>query len=429
MGDILFPSGFLWGSATSAHQVEGHNTNNDWWVWEQAGKVKEPSGLACDQYRRFREDFDLAKSLHHTAHRFSLEWSRIEPREGEFDETAIAHYREVIAALRERGLEPLVTLHHYTNPLWLANQGGWTNPKVVEAFARFTQRVVEALGDQVRYWLTINEPMVYAVMHYLDGVGPPGERNNVRLFVRVVEHLIRAHAVSSQLIHHVAKASRWDVRVSLANHAQPFPPCRPWWPIDRVAAGFAEHVYNQRFLKALVEGEWKFPGFPRVRIPEARGSLDFIGMNYYGRVFLRSSLVGSLWWGSRCSTRHHTNVTERNFLEWDVYPPGIRQILQWTVPYRLPVLITENGICTTDDAQRTRFILNHLRWVGRAVQEGVPVIGYLYWSLLDNFEWAHGYTPRFGLIEVDYSTQARRVRESARRFADVCRTNRLPDNP
>ena len=427
MSDFCFPDGFLWGAATSSHQIEGHNTNNDWWAWEQAGKVKEPSGPACDHYRRFREDCDLAKSLHQNAHRFSIEWSRVEPREGAFDEAALAHYREVVQALRERGVEPIVTLHHYTNPLWLAAKGGWLNPKIVEWFARYTQRVVEALGAEARYWLTINEPMVYAVMHYLDGVGPPGERN-VTSFFRVVEHLIRAHAAGYHAIHRVAASGGWPVRVSLAKHTQPFPPCRPWFPLDRLIASVTQRVYNQRFLDALVEGRYRVPGRPTLRIPEAAQTLDFIGVNYYGRVFLRFVPKAHQWWGVRCSTRHHREVTERNALDWDVSPPGIRQILQWAAAYRRPVIVTENGICTTDDRQRERFILNHLRQVGRALQEGVPVIGYLYWSLLDNFEWAQGYGPRFGLVDVDYRTQERRVRDSARRFAEVCRTNRLPDS-
>jgi len=425
MSEFVFPQGFLWGTATSAHQVEGNNTNNDWWAWEQAGKVKEPSGLACDHYRRFREDFDHAKTLHQNAHRFSVEWSRIEPREGEWDEAALAHYQEVIRALRERGIEPIVTLHHYTNPLWLAAKGGWANPKVVDDFARYSRRVVEALGEQVRYWLTINEPMVYMSMHYLDGVGPPGE-HNVRLAFQVMEHLIRAHAASYHAIHQVAQSHGWPAIVSLAKHAQMFVPCRRWWPGDRVIAAVTERIYNHRVLAALMEGRVKLPGQRTIHIPEATNTLDFIGMNYYGRVFMRLQRGGrSQWWGVRCSTRHHREVIERNCLDWDVYPPGIGQIIRWALPYKRPILITENGICTTDDSQRERFILRHLAVVARAIQAGIPVIGYLYWSLLDNFEWSHGFGPRFGLVEVDYQTQARRVRPSAHRFAEICCTNCL----
>jgi len=425
MSEFVFPHGFLWGTAASAHQVEGNNTNNDWWAWEQHGRVREPSGQACDHYRRFREDFDLAQQLAHNAHRFSVEWSRVEPEEGRFSDEALAHYRDVVQHLRRRGMEPIVTLHHYTNPLWLERKGGWTNRQVVEHFARFARRVAEALGGEVLYWLTINEPMVYIWMHYLDGVGPPGEHNLI-LSYRVMEHLVRAHIAAYHAIHDVARSRKLPAQVSVAMHAQPFWPCRWWWPGDRIVAGMTEQMYNQHLLDALIDGVLRIPYGRRVRLADATNTLDFIGMNYYGRVFLRMGTIGNRQWvGRRCSTWHHREVTERNGLDWDIYPPGMAQVVRWAAPYRCPVLITENGICTADDGQRSRFILRHLAVVARLLQQGVPVLGYLYWSLLDNFEWAEGYAPRFGLIEVDYATQARRVRDSARTFAEVCRTNRL----
>ncbi len=425
MTEFQFPSGFLWGSATSAHQVEGNNSNNDWWAWEQAGRVKEPSGRACEQYQRFEGDFDLAKELHHNAHRFSIEWSRIEPRFGERDEAAIAHYRQLVAALRARGLEPIVTLHHFTNPQWLLAKGGWASPKVVDLFARYTRWMVEALGE-VRYWLTINEPLVYANMHYLDGTGPPGARNVGQGFL-VIEHLARAHAAAYRVIHDHARASGREVMVSFAHHTQPFLPCKPWWIGDRLIAEETQRVYNHRMLETLTDGSLRLPGRPIARIQEAANTLDFLGFNYYGRIFLHLGFSGfSQWLGARCSTRHHREVIERNALDWDVYPPGIYDVLHWAKPYRRPVLITENGICTHDDTQRERFITRHVQWVARAVQEGLHVIGYLYWSLLDNFEWAEGYGPRFGLIEMDYKTQQRTIRPSARRFAEICRINRVP---
>jgi len=423
MPDVIFPPGFLWGTATSAHQVEGHNTNNDWWAWEQAGRVKEPSGTACDHYRRFREDFDLAKQLGHNTHRFSIEWSRIEPREGEFDEQAIAHYQEVVHALRQRQIEPVVTLHHFTNPLWLAKQDGWANPRVVDRFARYVRRVAEALD--VRYWATINEPMVYVWMHYLAGTGPPGEHDLSRAS-RVIEHLVRAHVAAYHILHEVADGTGRQVRVGIATHLQPFLPCRRWWFPDRVVASLTHQAYNLGFLDAITEGRLRQPGKRPIMIPDGRDCMDFLGMHYYGRAFMRwGALRARERLGRRCDTRHHRQVTERNALNWDVYPPGIAEIIRWGARYRRPVFITENGICTTDDAQRARFILRHLAWVAQAIQEGIPVIGYLYWSLLDNFEWAEGYRPRFGLIEMDYPTQTRRIRPSANRFSEVCRSNHL----
>lgn len=427
MSIFTFPSGFLWGTATSSHQVEGHNTNNDWWAWEQAGRVKESSGAACDHYRRFGEDFDLAKQLGHNAHRFSIEWSRVEPREGTFSDEALAHYQQVVQALRQRQIEPIVTLHHFTTPLWLAKQDGWANPLVVDRFARYAARMAEALD--VRYWAPINEPMVYVWMHYLAGTGPPGA-TSLPLASRVIEHLVRAHAAAYRAIHDAAARAGRPAQVGVATHLQPFLPCRRWWLPDRWIAGVTHHAYNLSFLDAVTEGRLRRFGKRPVVIADGRDCLDFLGMHYYGRAFMRWVSVGAKEWGGvRCDTRHHRAVTERNALGWDVYPPGIAEIIRWGRIYQRPIFITENGICTLDDTQRERFILRHVAEVAGAIQDGVPVMGYLYWSLLDNFEWAEGYGPRFGLIEMDYATQQRRIRPSAQRFAEICRSNQLVRSP
>lgn len=426
MKDIRFPDGFLWGSATSAHQVEGNTVRNDWWAWEQAGKVKEPSGLACDHYRRFPDDFDLAAQLGHTVHRFSIEWSRIEPAQGHFDEEALEHYRTVVQALRARGLEPVVTLHHFTNPQWLAEAGGWTTPDVVEWFARYTERVAKALGGMVRYWVTINEPMVYVYMHYLTGEGPPGARD-LKQALRVTEHLIRAHAVSYRILHGQASGTGAPVQVSVAKHLPVFVPCRRWWPLDRMATSLSDRFFNTAFLDGVTEGRWRVPGLPTLRIPEAQGTLDMLGVNFYRRHFIRCRPLAGEWLGSSCELGHHVGeMKERTtWMGWEVHPESFFHTLKRWARLGLPMFVTENGTCMADDAQRWSVIARHLEAMGRACEQGVPLIGYCYWSLLDNFEWAHGYAPRFGLVEVDYATQERRVRQSAWRFAEVCRTNRL----
>ena len=422
--EFVFPKDFLWGAATSAHQVEGNNVHNDWWAWERAGHVKECSGLACDHYRRFESDFDLAASLGHSAHRFSIEWSRVEPSQGQFDEEALNHYREVVRALRKRRLEPVVTLHHYTNPQWLADAGGWTNTKVVDWFARYTERVVKALGAEVRWWITINEPMVYVHIHYVEGEGPPGARD-LRQAMRVTEHLIRAHAVSYHVLHDAAA-----VQVSVAKYLPVFVPCRRWWPPDRWVAALSDRLFNTGFLEALTEGQWRVPGVRRTTIREARGTLDYLGVNFYRRHFIRSGLAPGLWLGRTCDLGHHTrDVTEVTPMGWDVHPDSFFRTLTRGARLGLPIMVTENGTCLTDDERRWQYLLRHLQAMARAMEAGVRVIGYLYWSLLDNFEWAKGFGPRFGLIDVDYTTQERRIRESARRYAKVCRRNTLSIAP
>ncbi len=425
MPNFSFPSGFFWGAATSAHQVEGDNVHSDWWAWEQAGRVTEPSGIACDHYRRFRDDFDLAASLGHNAHRFSIEWSRIEPVEGRFDDGVLAHYVEVVDALRQRSLEPVVTLHHFTSPQWLTEQGGWVNPKVVDWFARYTQRIVEALGGRVRYWVTINEPMVFVNMHYVEGVGPPGARPFGDV-LRVIEHLIRAHAASYHLLHRAAPVADGACQVSVAKNLPVFIPCRRWSPLDRLASSFTDRFFNAAFLEALTEGRWAVPGVGRWNIREARGTLDYLGVNFYGRQFIRCRLRAGQWPGQTCDLTHHAReIPERSRMGWDVFPEALTQTVLRGARLKLPILVTENGTWMEADERRWRFIAQNLAALARAIDGGARVIGYLYWSLLDNFEWSHGYRPRFGLVEVDYATQARRPRNSARRYAEVCETNRL----
>ncbi len=420
-----FPPDFLWGAATSAHQVEGRNIHNDWWAWEQLGRVPEASGLACDHYHRYAADFDLASSLGHVCHRLSIEWSRIEPAPGRWNDDALEHYRCVMAALRARGLEPVVTLHHFTTPQWLAARGGWASPGIVDAFARYVRRVVEVLEDHVRWWVTINEPAVLLYQGYVMGVWPPGVRS-VRMLWQAMQHVLRAHVAAYDAIH-AGDAQRIDgpARVSLANYHVSLAPCRPTAPGDWLATVMRRRLANDVWLQALHDGYAVMPPLVPGGWGRLESWLDYIGVNYYTREFVRGD-----WWhghvlGDVCSERHHAAQGERTTMGWEVFPTGLEETLRRLRGYGLPILITENGIATDDDHQRLRFLQRHLAVVARARTEGIPVIGYCYWSLLDNFEWDRGYTQRFGLIEVDYTTQVRRVRDSARWFAQVCRTGQL----
>ncbi len=421
MARYSFPSDFLWAAATSAHQVEGHNTHSDWWAWEQAGRVKASSGAACDHYRRFEADFDLAAALGHRAHRFSIEWARIEPEPGKFDDQALAHYRAVLEALRRRNLTPLVTLHHFTTPQWVMQAGGWPDRRVVDWFARYVDRVVTALGPLATYWITINEPMVFVNMHYIQGIGPPGVRD-FRQALRVIEHLIRAHAAAYDILHRAQP----EACVSIAKHMPVFAPHNRWSVMDRIATGRTDRIFNTAFLEAVTAGVWSMPGVGTWRIPDAKDSLDFLGINFYGRQFIRWSPGPGGGLGGSCDLGHHPKeVPERTSFGWDVHPASFKRTILRGASYGVPVFITENGTWMDDDARRWRFIQRHLAAVAEAMQEGAKVLGFCYWSLLDNFEWADGFTPRFGLIEVDYRTQERRIRDSATRYAEVCRTGSL----
>ena len=419
-----FPDRFLWGASTSAHQVEGQNLHSDWWTWEQSGRVKERSGQACDHYNRFAADFDLAASLHHTAHRFSVEWARVEPAEGQWDDDALRHYAEVVRALRARRLEPILTLHHFTNPQWFLARGGWTNPKSVEWFARYAQRIAQALGEPVKYWLTINEPLVYVRMHYVQGLGPPGAQDLAQS-LEVIQHMIRAHAAAYHAIHAARRIGGIMPQVGIAHYIPEFLPCRRWSLRDRFIARLTDTIFHTGFLQGITEGRVDIPRVASWRIPEARSTLDYLGFNFYNRQFIRWAPDAGPWPGQSCEVGHHREVTERNGLGWDVSPEAFERLLIRLERLGVPILVTENGTYMEEDARRERFILRHIQAMARAMQQGAPVIGYCYWSLLDNFEWAEGFGPRFGLIEVDYATQQRTVRGSGRRYAEICQSNRI----
>ncbi len=404
---ISFPQNFLWGAVTSSYQVEGGNNNCDWWLWEQESKLKDVSAGACRHYELYKQDFDLAKSLNHNAHRLSIEWSRIEPKEGQFSSLEISHYKEVIAALRERNIEPVVTLHHFTNPLWFTKLGGWTSTKSSFYFLRYARNIVEALGDNVRYWVTINEPSVYIYYSYILGAWPPQQKSILKASY-VQDNMALSHIKAYRLIHGIYKNKGFSSpSVSAAMNMQVFTSCRKTLR-NQIAVYLRDKIYNRSFLERLIR----------------HNALDFIGLNYYSRtvVDVKGWSISNLFLDT-CEENHDS--LKKNDMGWDIYPQGLSQLLISLKKYNLPVFITENGICTSNDEQRWEFIREHLKSIAYSIDNGVNVMGYLYWSLIDNFEWDKGFRPRFGLIEVDYNTYNRTARKSAEKFAVVCKTGIL----
>ncbi len=390
---ISFPRDFFWGAATSAYQVEGDNVSSDWWEWEKRVNVKEPSGCATRHYEFYAQDFDLAKELNHNCHRLSIEWARIEPEEGKFSQKELNHYKQVILALKERSLTPIVTLHHFTNPIWFAKSGGWRNKKAGNYFLRYVEKVVSLLSSDVPFWVTINEPMVYTYFSYLLGTWPPQDKS-ILAARQVTKNLVNIHIKAYHLIRDIYKKHNLEYpKISIAQNMQAFVPC-PLTLKNKLCAYLRHKFYNLEFIERLI----------------AKRSIDFIGMNYYS-----PSWVG----------RGEHKLLRKNTMGWDIYPQGLYDLLLSLKKYRLPVFILENGVCADDDALRWDYIREHLESVNKAMLDGVRIIGYIYWSLLDNYEWDKGFGPRFGLIEVDYNTYKRSIRESAKKFSEVCKTCRL----
>ncbi len=435
MSPLKFPAGFLWGTATAAHQVEGSNDNSDWWDWEQIpGHIKnnDTSTIACDWWRgaRYCQDFDLAKTFGHNAHRLSVEWSRIEPREGEWNANAIAHYRRVLMALREREMTPLVTLHHFTNPRWLRAQGAWETDAVVPRFERFVSHVVQELGDLCDFWVTLNEPIIMVMPTYVLGEWPPGKKD-IRLAMRVLTNALRGHAAAYRAIHRIQPKAR----VGIAHNLLPFKPAHPGSALNRWAVRLQDFIYNRMFLLALRDGVLRFPMGRGQKIPEVIGTQDYIGLNFYfsRRLALDWSKPGTLF-GRTLPARPWGVTYEQELEQWfgkgDIDPEAFYQTVQWLAEYApgMPIYITENGICDRYDEMRPRYLVAHLAALHRAIQEGVPVKGYFYWTLVDNFEWAEGYTLRFGLIHVDVATQKRTPKPSAELYARIIRENQIADD-
>ncbi len=439
--ELRFPAGFLFGAATAAHQVEGGCRGNQWWEWEQvAGHIRDgsTSEVACDHYRRFREDFALARELGQQAQRISIEWSRLEPEEGRFDEREADHYRAVLDSIRENGMEPMVTLHHFTNPLWVQRQGGWENPRIVDWLAGFAGRAVRAMGDRVRSWWTINEPTVAPALCYVMGMHPPCVRDFGRA-LPVARHVLLAHGAMYRA---VKDAASHGAEAGPVLQMPLIEPLDPACEADRAAAAQQDFFFNQYFLDGLERGVVAPPIGEGEEVAGLAGSYDAIGLNYYARMLVPGGPVGQVSGladavaeASAAGGEHGPLLGARRAGEpaefvdqmgWEVHPPGLCKQLVRLAALGRPLYVTESGMATRDERARCRHLLAHLVQVHRAIEQGADVRGYMYWTLMDNFEWAEGYARTFGLIEVDRANDlARRPREAAYLYRDVARAGGL----
>ena len=406
---LKFPKKFLWGAATSAHQVEG-GTHNQWSVWELENaksraaqaeydlgdldswpRIKDQaksahnyvSGKAVDHYSRYEDDFDLLEKMNMNAFRFSIEWSRVEPNEGGWNAEAIEHYKTYVAELKKRGIEPVVTLFHFTLPIWFTEKGGFEKRANVRYFVRFAEKMIRELGTHVRLIITINEPECYANESYHAGHWPPGQINK-RQMVKVLNNLAYAHNKTAAAIHAISR--RYKVSIA-KNSAYVYAGDNAL--LSRKSASVMQYFADDYFLKKVVK------------------SCDFLGVNYYfsNRVY---------------GYRIHNPDEDVSDMGWDLSPANIQFALERLYEkYHLPIIITENGLADEEDTHRKWWITQTLIGMQKAIDNGVELQGYLHWSLLDNFEWDKGIWPRFGLAEVDYKTLERRLRPSAAWFGKI----------
>jgi beta-glucosidase len=425
---------FLWGAATSSHQIEGQNDKNDWWEWEAQGHIEggARSGAATDHWNRFKEDLKLARELGLNSYRFSVEWSRIEPEEGKWNSEALDWYESLIAECEKNQLLPMLTLHHFTSPLWFARKGGFASDQSPQYFSKYVTKVVQKLGPSVPLWCPINEPMVLAVGTYFGKFMPPAEFSPQKTS-QACRNLLKSHVLAYDIIHGEIKNRKgpwkdYPVQVGIAHNMLDFMPDRKFHPIDLILVRILRRFYNRAWLDAVTGRKQHFGVLGLIPTPSpvkeaiGRNTADFIGINYYTKAYVQwrpkapaHERPPELPIGVTFARRKET-VSD---LDWSIHPAGFYRMIRFVRKYCLPIYITENGIADREDKMRPEFLNAHIEILNRAISEGIDIRGYYHWSLLDNFEWVKGFHPRFGLYRVDYETFARTPTSSAHLYKKI----------
>jgi beta-glucosidase len=396
ISDVTFPGGFLFGTATAAHQIEGGNVNSDWWRWEHdpASPCEEPSGDACDSYHRWPNDLDIVAELGLDVYRFSVEWARIEPEPGEFSRAQLEHYARIVAGCRDRGIVPMVTLQHFTLPRWLADRGHFAAPEFADRFAAYVRVVVEAVGEGVGWWCTLNELSLPPTLGFLAGGFPPGREEDEEGLAAALDQVEEAHRRAVDSIR-----ERSDAPAGMTLALFDVQPVDGLGDPSEARTRFPLGRFDERFLEVAADD-------------------DFVGVQTYTRV--RVGPDGAL---------PPEEGAETTLMGYEFRPEALEATIRfaWERSGGTPIFVTENGIAAEDDRDRIRFVRRALAGVASCLDDGIDVRGYLYWSLLDNFEWTYGYGPTFGLVSVDREDFARTVKPSARWFGQVAAARAVVD--
>jgi len=406
---------FLWGTALSAHPVEGGNFDTDWWRWEQRpGRIRDgaTSKAASGHFDRFAADFDLARKLGHRAVLFNIEWARVQPARNTFDDAAVDHYAAVLDSLIAKGIEPVCVLHHVSNPFWFTKRGGWAQTSAPKLFARYVDFVLERCGSKCRWWIPVHESMHGISMAYFERVWPPGSANMNRA-MRALKNMARGHAHAYKRIHE----TRPDARVGAGVRGRVFRPLDANSVWDLRVARREAYRCNHLYLEALDRGKWPLSLFAESGLA---GTFDFVGLSYYGSETVRFK-------ATRLSRLFCQPVDPRGeplaFSRAGADAEGLRGLLHEMTRYPKPVLVVGNGVATEDDSERGRYLIDHVSVVLQCIEEGLDVRGYFYYSLLDGFEWTDGYAAHYGLVHVDRETLARTPNPSAYLYKDICENN------
>ena len=424
--NISFPKSFIWGTATAAHQVEGDCQNN-WSEFETGRKsngipnIKDAqiSGNACEHWSRYRQDIKLIVETGVSHYRFSIEWSKIEPTKGSFNQDAINHYQNVIDELITSGITPVITLHHFSHPVWFEDIGGFEKEENIDHFVNFSITVFNLYSDKVKNWCTINEPAVFAVQGYFTGMFPPGKKNS-KLTGQVLKNLLESHV---QVYHALKKQSGGkDAKIGIVKNINQFDPWRRYLIFDWLFVIALNHVFNWSSIKFFKTGIFKIrlPGLMWITHKNlmATDSNDFFGLNYYSHNHIKFNPFKPDF----SELKYHKNDTMTD-MPYTIYAEGIYRAIKLVSQLNKPIIITENGVADKNDSFRSTYITKYLYAVRKAIADGYDITGYYYWSLMDNFEWAFGYDMKFGLYQVDFESQKRKLREGAKSYIKIVKNN------
>lgn len=420
--NLSFPKKFLWGTATAAHQVEGGDANSNWSWWEnqkdENGKSRidnnDKAGLASDHWNRYPEDIKLMQELGVNSYRFSLSWSKINPKENQFDAKAIQHYSDVIDSLLAKNIIPNITLHHFEEPLWFMDKGGFEKEKNIFYFKLFVQKMFEAYSDRVVYWTTFNEINVFTNLAYMSDIFPPG-KNNSAIAGEVLKNILKAHTQTYKMIKGFPNGKK--AQIGIVKDIFFFEPKNRINLLDWIGVKVANDNFNNSSLDYFETGKYRFyvpfEANTQYTNKEAPNCIDFMGLNYYSHYATTLKLIDHKKMFSPVAGEEMTDM------DYTVYPEGIYRAIKRMSRIKKPIYITETGIADAKDNRRSLFIKRELFAVSEAIKEGYDVRGYYYWSLIDNFEWNLGYAKKFGLYEVNYKTQERKLKEGSKSYQTI----------
>ena len=420
--NIFFSSSFIWGTATAAHQVEGDCINN-WSEFEKGTKDnglsnikdKQFSGNACEHWKRYPDDIKLIKKLGVSHYRFSVEWSKIQPKQDYFDIKVLEHYSKKINMLIENDIVPVITLHHFTNPIWFEKLGGFEKESNIDFFVSFCKYVFKEYSNKVHFWCTINEPNVFVSQGYFSGIFPPGKQTP-QLSSIVLKNLLNAHVEVYYSLKKMENGSK--VKIGLVKNINQFEPWRRWNIFDWIISYLVNQFFNNSTINFLKTGIYKIyiPGLMSIyhKNEKAIKSTDFFGLNYYSHNHLKMQFSFK-----EPFTLKYCKEDILTDMPYTIYGEGIYRAIETVSKLNVPIYITENGIADSKDKYRDLYIKRYIYAVSKAIKDGYDVRGYFYWSLMDNFEWAFGYDMKFGLFSVDFDTQKRKLRKGSEAFINI----------